>query len=217
MQIFINLSTVTPWATRFLWQGKVRVAQNSCSSKQLDQTFCKLKITLKIVLLNTEIRVTQIIEIIIRAAQGFRVDQNILKLFKNTCCSKPWSSKPCSSRTCCICKSPIYNTVFIYECDLCPWNSIIKSTYIPCLIFYFNGQLRQFYLRSFWENAPNCLQHFNPNRIIEINNTDNNIELGPLPQNRYSKKSHVRHLKKRARFWGTNLWMLFQITNIIIC
>ena len=53
------------------------------------------------------------------------------------------------------------------------------------LIFYFNSKLRLFYLRSFWENAPNYLQRFNPDRVIEINNTDNNIELGP---------------KKRARF-----------------
>ena len=63
--------------------------------------------------------------------------------------------------------------------------SIINVICIPLLIFYFNGKLRQFYLRQFWENAPNCLQRFNPNRIIEINNTDNNIELGVLPQNRY--------------------------------
>ena len=59
-----------------------------------------------------------------------------------------------------------------------------------------------FYLRSFWENAPNCLQCFNPDRVIEINNTDNNIELGSLPRKRYSKKRHVRGRpsKKRSRF-----------------
>ena len=117
-----------------------------------------------------------------------------------------------------MCKSPIYNTVFIYECDLCPWNSIIKSTYIPCLIFYFNGQLRQFYLRSFWENAPNCLQCFNPDRIIEINNTDNNIELGPLPQKRYSKKTRTRRWKKESAFERIIFECNFKIpTNICIC
>ena len=62
---------------------------------------------------------------------------------------------------------------------------ISNAISIPLLIFYFNSKLRLFYLRSFWENAPNCLQRFNPDRVIEINNTDNNIELGP---------------KKRARF-----------------
>ena len=64
----------------------------------------------------------------------------------------------------------------------------------------FYGKLRQFYPRQFWENAPNVLQQFNPDRIIEINIPDNNIELGPLPQNRYRKKCHVRRRKKRARF-----------------
>ena len=76
----------------------------------------------------------------------------------------------------------------LFSASLALFNAIC----IPSFVFYFNGKLRQFYQRQFWENAPNCLQCFNPDRIIEINNTDNNIELGPLPQNRYCKK--------RARF-----------------
>ena len=62
------------------------------------------------------------------------------------------------------------------------------------MLFYSNGKLRQFYLRQFWENAPNFLQFFNPDRVIEMNNADNNIELGPLPKNR----SH--HQRNRQRF-----------------
>ena len=62
---------------------------------------------------------------------------------------------------------------------------ISNAISIPLLIFYFNGKLRLFYLRSFWENAPNCLQRFNPDRVIEINNTDNNIELGPPKRARF--------------------------------
>ena len=57
---------------------------------------------------------------------------------------------------------------------------IIGAIIIPSMFFYFNGKLRQFYLRQFWENAPNFLQTLNPDRIFEINNADNNIELGPL-------------------------------------
>ena len=57
---------------------------------------------------------------------------------------------------------------------------IIGAIIIPSMFFYFNGKLRQFYLRQFWENAPNFLQTLNPDRVFEINNADNNIELGPL-------------------------------------
>ena len=57
---------------------------------------------------------------------------------------------------------------------------IIGATIIPSMFFYFNGKLRQFYLRQFWENAPNFLQTLNPDHVFEINNADNNIELGPL-------------------------------------
>ena len=39
--------------------------------------------------------------LIIRAAQGFRVMQNILDLSENPCCSKPRSSNPRCSRTPC--------------------------------------------------------------------------------------------------------------------
>ena len=65
---------------------------------------------------------------------------------------------------------------------------IIVAISIPSMLFYSNGKLRQFNLRQFWENAPNFLQCFNPDRIIEINNADNNIELGSLPKKRYHKK-----------------------------
>ena len=68
---------------------------------------------------------------------------------------------------------------------------IIAAISIAAMFFYFNGKLRKFYVRQFWDNAPNFLQYFNPDRIIEINNTDNssNIELGPLPKNRsYNKR-----------------------------
>ena len=80
---------------------------------------------------------------------------------------------------------------------------IIHGICLPSFFYYFNVKLRQFYQRQFWENAPNFLQPFNPDRIIEINIPDNNIELGPLPHNRYSKKNHVRARrpqKNRAHF-----------------
>ena len=70
---------------------------------------------------------------------------------------------------------------------------------LPTILYLFNSKLRQFYLREFWKNAPNFLQPFNPNRIIEINIPDNNIELNPLPRNINSKKSHVRAHPKKKR------------------
>ena len=78
---------------------------------------------------------------------------------------------------------------------------ICNGIFLPTILYLFNSKLRQFYLREFWENAPNFLQSFNPNRIIEINIPDNNIELNPLPKNIYSKKSQVRTRpdKKRLR------------------
>ena len=83
---------------------------------------------------------------------------------------------------------PLSLTVIIYN-GIC----------LPTILYLFNSKLRQFYLREFWENAPNFLQPFNPNRIIEINIPDNNIELNPLPRNIYSKKSHVRAHPKKKR------------------
>ena len=79
---------------------------------------------------------------------------------------------------------------------------IVNGICMPSFFYYFNGKLRQFYLRQFWENAPNFLQPFNPDHIIEIDIPENNVELGPLPHNRYTKKNHVqaRSRKKRARF-----------------
>ena len=78
---------------------------------------------------------------------------------------------------------------------------ICNGIFLPTILYLFNSKLRQFYLRQFWEKGPNFLQPFNPNRIIEINIPDNNIELNPLPKNIYSKKSQVRTRpdKKRLR------------------
>ena len=39
---------------------------------------------------------------------------------------------------------------------------------LPSIFFSFNGKLREFYLRKFWENSPNFLQSLNPYNIIEI-------------------------------------------------
>ena len=88
-------------------------------------------------------------------------------------------------------------TIFVPYLPVVMINGICFPTFFYC----FNAKLRQFYLRQFWENAPSFLQPFNPNCIIEINIPDNNIELGPLPRNRYSKKGHIRtHThKKRAK------------------
>ena len=77
---------------------------------------------------------------------------------------------------------------------------IINGIYFPSLFYCFNSKLRQFYLRQFWENAPNFLQFFNPDRVTEMNNADNNIELGPLPKNRSHKKSHAHYQRNRQRF-----------------
>ena len=105
----------------------------------------------------------------------------------------------------------IYLNIFLFAIFVAPTNEIsvacllliINGICLPSFFYYFNGKLRQFYLRQFWENAPNFLQPFNPDHIIEIDIPENNVELGPLPQNRYSKKRQVRALhprKKRARF-----------------
>ena len=47
---------------------------------------------------------------------------------------------------------------------------LTNAIFVPSFFFYFNSKLRQFYQRKFWENAPTCLQHFNPDHIIETNN-----------------------------------------------
>ena len=47
---------------------------------------------------------------------------------------------------------------------------LVNSIFVPSFFFYFNGKLRQFYQRKFWENAPTYLQRFNPDHIIETNN-----------------------------------------------
>ena len=79
---------------------------------------------------------------------------------------------------------------------------MIHAIHFHSLFYCFNSKLRQFYLRKFWEKAPSCLQFLNPDRIIETNNADNNIELGPLSRKKYSKKRQVRARpsKKRSRF-----------------
>ena len=77
---------------------------------------------------------------------------------------------------------------------------MIHAIHFYSLFYCFNSKLRQFYLRKFWEKAPSCLQFLNPDRIIETNNADNNIELGPLPRKRYSKKRHVRARPSKKRF-----------------
>ena len=100
------------------------------------------------------------------------------------------------------------NIIFLLTFFVLPTNEIsvafllliLNGISFPSFLYYFNVKLRQFYLRQFWENAPNFLQPFNPDRIIEINIPDNNIELDHLPRNRYSKKNQARLHQKRARF-----------------
>ena len=38
----------------------------------------------------------------------------------------------------------------------------------PSLFYCFNPKVRNFYLRMFWDEAPDWLQQFNPNRVVEI-------------------------------------------------
>ena len=38
----------------------------------------------------------------------------------------------------------------------------------PILFYCFNPKVRNFYLRMFWDEAPDWLQQFNPNRVVEI-------------------------------------------------
>ena len=40
---------------------------------------------------------------------------------------------------------------------------------IPTFLYIFNPNSRDFYVRIFWEVAPNWCQQFNPNRVIEVN------------------------------------------------
>ena len=87
-----------------------------------------------------------------------------------------------------------FNIIFVW------FLSLVDGIFLPSFLFYFNGKLRQFYKRKFWENVPTFLQRFNSDHIIEISNSDNNIELGPLPRNRYRKTPHARPRKKRTRF-----------------
>ena len=45
---------------------------------------------------------------------------------------------------------------------------ISSGLFFPCLFYYFNPKVRHFYVRMFWEEAPDCLQQCNPNRVVEI-------------------------------------------------
>ena len=45
---------------------------------------------------------------------------------------------------------------------------MLRGIGLPSIFYYTNGKLRQFYLRKFWENAPNFLQSLNTYNNIEI-------------------------------------------------
>ena len=38
----------------------------------------------------------------------------------------------------------------------------------PSLFYCFNPRVRHFYVRMFWDEAPDWLQQFNPNHVVEI-------------------------------------------------
>ena len=45
---------------------------------------------------------------------------------------------------------------------------IIWGLIFPSLFYCFNPRVRQFYVRMFWDEAPDWLQQFNPNHVVEI-------------------------------------------------
>ena len=45
---------------------------------------------------------------------------------------------------------------------------ILIGVISPTFFYVLNPQLRRFYVRLFWEKAPNFFQQFNPDRVIEI-------------------------------------------------
>ena len=44
---------------------------------------------------------------------------------------------------------------------------ILIGVISPTFFYVLNPQLRRFYVRLFWEKAPNFFQQFNPDRVIE--------------------------------------------------
>ena len=38
----------------------------------------------------------------------------------------------------------------------------------PSLVYCFSPRVRHFYVRIFWDEAPDWVQQFNPNRVVEI-------------------------------------------------
>ena len=46
--------------------------------------------------------------------------------------------------------------------------SISWGLIFPSLFYCFNPRVRNFYVRMFWDEAPDWLQQFNPNRVVEI-------------------------------------------------
>ena len=45
---------------------------------------------------------------------------------------------------------------------------ILIGVISPTFFYILNPQLRRFYVRLFWEKAPDFFQQFNPDRVIEI-------------------------------------------------
>ena len=48
-------------------------------------------------------------------------------------------------------------------------HQILMGFVSPLLFYYFNEDMGSFYVRKFWSMAPECLQRFNPDRVIELN------------------------------------------------
>ena len=46
--------------------------------------------------------------------------------------------------------------------------SISWGLIFPSLFYCFNPRVRNFYVRMFWDEAPDWLQQFNPNHVVEI-------------------------------------------------
>ena len=46
--------------------------------------------------------------------------------------------------------------------------SISWGLIFPSLFYCFNPRVQNFYVRMFWDEAPDWLQQFNPNHVVEI-------------------------------------------------
>ena len=46
--------------------------------------------------------------------------------------------------------------------------SISWGLIFPSLFYCFNPRVRNFYVGMFWDEAPDWLQQFNPNHVVEI-------------------------------------------------